>query len=63
MKESLELKEIFSANSAEIYEAWLDSILHTKMTGGNAECGKNIGDSFTAWDGYIKLTKMMRTLY
>ena len=23
------------------------------MTGGEAECGKNIGDTFTAWDRYI----------
>jgi hypothetical protein len=54
MKQSLELKEIFSANPSEIYEAWLDSDLHTKMTGGLALCSKNIGDSFTTWDGYIE---------
>lgn len=54
MKESLELKETFSANPSKIYEAWLDSTLHTKMTGGLAVCSKNIGDSFTTWDGYIE---------
>lgn len=54
MKESLKLKEIFSANPSKIYEAWLDSDLHTKMTGGLALCSKNIGDSFTTWDGYIE---------
>lgn len=54
MKESLELKEVFNAKPYEIYEAWLDSAKHSKMTGGQAECGKNIGDSFTTWDGYIE---------
>jgi len=54
MKQSLELKEIFSVDPSEIYEAWLDSDLHTKMTGGLALCSKNIGDSFTTWDGYIE---------
>jgi len=54
MKESLELKETFNVKPSEIYEAWLDSTQHSKMTGGHAECSKNIGDSFTTWDGYIK---------
>ncbi len=54
MKESLELIETFNVKPSEIYEAWLDSAIHSKMTGGEAECGKNIGDSFTIWDGYIK---------
>jgi len=53
MKEKLELKEIFDAEPSEIYEAWLDSELHGKMTGGEANCGIQIGDSFTTWDGYI----------
>lgn len=53
MKETLELKTTFNVKPHKIYEAWLDSKRHSKMTGGDAECGKEIGDSFTAWDGYI----------
>lgn len=53
MRETFELKEIFGVPPSKIYHAWLDSELHTKMTGGDAECGNQVGDSFTAWDGYI----------
>lgn len=53
MKETIELKEFFEAEPSEIYNAWLDSELHGKMTGGEAECSKEIAYSFSAWDGYI----------
>lgn len=53
MKESFELQIILPVQPVEIYEAWLDSSLHSKMTGGNAECSNKIDDPFTAWDGYI----------
>jgi activator of HSP90 ATPase len=54
MKESFEIKEVFNASPSDIYNAFLDSTKHSEMTGGEAECGKNIGDKFTAWDGYIE---------
>lgn len=54
MKESFEVKDIIAASPTQIYNAFLDSTVHTRMTGGEAECGKNIGDKFTAWDGYIE---------
>ncbi len=54
MKESLELRQNFKAKPSEIYVAWLDSIQHSKMTGGQAICSNKIGGSFTAWDGYIE---------
>ncbi len=53
MKESITLKTTIKASPQEIYNAWLDSRLHSKMTGGLAKCSNEIGDSFTAWDGYI----------
>jgi activator of HSP90 ATPase len=53
MKESLELKEVFNVSASELYHAWLDSELHTQMTGGEAECSNQTGASFSAWDGYI----------
>ncbi|HIN38835.1 MAG TPA: ATPase [Flavobacteriales bacterium] len=53
MKEIVELKEIIKATTKEIYSAWLNSQLHTQMTGGEANCSDKVGASFTAWDGYI----------
>jgi len=43
-----------NASAKQIYTAWLSSDGHTKMTGGAATITNKIGDSFTAWDGYIK---------
>ena len=53
MKETIQLQVIFNAKSSQVYEAWLSSAHHTKMTGGEAVCTQNIGDTFSAWDGYI----------
>jgi uncharacterized protein YndB with AHSA1/START domain len=36
-----------------VYDAWLDSAGHTKMTGAEAEASDKVGAAFTAWDGYI----------
>lgn len=41
------------ASPQEIYEAWLDSAQHSKMTGGEALITKIEGEEFSAWDGYI----------
>ena len=54
MKESFELRHNFRAKPSQIYVAWLDSIQHSKMTGGPAKCSNKIGETFTAWDGYIE---------
>jgi len=53
MKEIFEIKEIFKAKRVRIYQAWLDSEEHTKMTGGVAECSAKVDGYFSAWDGYI----------
>ena len=53
MKEKIELKEIFTVEPSVIYNAWLDSEQHSKMTGGEAVCANKTGENFTAWDGYI----------
>ena len=47
------LKARMNATPEQIYNAWLSSEGHTSMTGGNATTSDKIGDSFTAWDGYI----------
>jgi uncharacterized protein YndB with AHSA1/START domain len=48
-----EMSEIFSKPPQEVYDAWLDSKTHSKMTGGKAKVSDKVGDSFEAWDGYI----------
>jgi uncharacterized protein YndB with AHSA1/START domain len=37
----------------QVYHAWLDSELHSTMTGGTAHVNAEIGVDFDAWDGYI----------
>ena len=46
-------KTSINALSKDIYEAWLSSEGHTKMTGGKANTSKEVGFEYTAWDGYI----------
>jgi activator of HSP90 ATPase len=47
------ISTFIKASPEQVYGAWLNSAPHSKMTGGEAECTDKIGDSFTAWDGYI----------
>ncbi|NNE29213.1 MAG: hypothetical protein HKN16_06230 [Saprospiraceae bacterium] len=53
MKEKCEFNEIFPVAPADLFNAWLSSEGHSQMTGGKAQCSKEIGASFSAWDGYI----------
>jgi uncharacterized protein YndB with AHSA1/START domain len=41
------------ATPVEIFEAWLGSIGHSEMTGGEATMSDEVGAEVTAWDGYI----------
>ncbi len=41
------------ASPEEIYQAWLDSLAHSEMTGGAANMSEQIGAEVSAWDGYI----------
>jgi uncharacterized protein YndB with AHSA1/START domain len=41
------------ASPVKIFEAWLDSIGHSEMTGGEATMSNEVGAEVTAWDGYI----------
>jgi uncharacterized protein YndB with AHSA1/START domain len=47
------LTALIPATPQAIYDAWLDSSGHTRMTGGEAQMSAEAGGSFTAWDGYI----------
>jgi activator of HSP90 ATPase len=48
------LKTTINARAEQIYQAWLSSEGHTKMTGGSASITDKVGDNFSAWDGYIE---------
>ena len=37
----------------EIYDAWLDSLGHSEMTGGEAMMSDEVGAEVSAWGGYI----------
>ena len=41
------------ATAKQIYKSWLSTQRHTKMTGGVAFVSDKVGETFTAWDGYI----------
>src|SRR5579871_935859 len=41
------------ASAQEIYDAWLDSLMHTEMTGAEAIQSDELGAEVAAWDGYI----------
>jgi|SRR5208337_4287437 len=41
------------ASAQEIYDAWLDSLAHSEMTGGAASMSDEIDAEVSAWDGYI----------
>ncbi|MFT6209654.1 MAG: activator of HSP90 ATPase [Bacteroidia bacterium] len=47
------LNEQFSVSATKLYNAWLNSEEHAKMTGGEAECSDVVGGLFSVWDGYI----------
>lgn len=54
MKIHFEVSAEITASPKQIYEAWLNSEQHSSMTGGSAIVSDMVGDSFTAWDGYIE---------
>ncbi|PCJ66748.1 MAG: hypothetical protein COA58_04625 [Bacteroidetes bacterium] len=44
---------VIKATPSQIYQAWLNSSQHSEMTGGEAIVSDKVGQTFTAWDGYI----------
>lgn len=47
------LRSVIPATPEQIYAAWLDSLAHTDMTGGEASMSDEVGALVSAWDGYI----------
>ncbi len=48
-----EVSTIVPRPPQEVYDAWLDSKQHSKMTGAKAKVSNKVGETFVAWDGYI----------
>lgn len=48
-----EVSDTISATPQQVYDAWLDSVGHTNITGGAAKASADLGGDFEAWDGYI----------
>jgi uncharacterized protein YndB with AHSA1/START domain len=53
MQYAFTLTTTIPASAREIYEAWLDSLAHSEMTGGEAIMSDEVGAEVAAWDGYI----------
>jgi uncharacterized protein YndB with AHSA1/START domain len=53
MQYAYTLTATIPASAQEIYDAWLDSLAHTQMTGGEAAMSDAVGDEVVAWGGYI----------
>ncbi len=53
MPYSFKLAATIPAAPEAIYDAWLDSAGHSKMTGAKATASDRVGAEFMAWDGYI----------
>lgn len=47
------LRSVIPATPEQVYAAWLDSLAHTDMTGGEASMSDEVGAAVSAWDGYI----------
>ena len=49
---------VVPASPREVYDAWLSSDGHTRMTGSPAHATAQAGAAFDAWDGYIRGTNL-----
>ena len=47
------VSDVIPGTPDEVYDAWLDSDGHSKMTGSPAHVSADVGGKFDAWDGYI----------
>jgi uncharacterized protein YndB with AHSA1/START domain len=52
------VSDLIPATPEAIYNAWLSSDEHSKMTGSMANVSSRAGEGFEAWDGYIQGTNI-----
>jgi len=53
MTEQIKVIASIPASPKQIYDAWLSSKEHSKMTGSKATSSAKLNGKFTAWDNYI----------
>lgn len=53
---SLHHTVVIPASPAEVYAAYTDPKLHAEFTGADATGEPKVGETFTAWSGYIEGT-------
>jgi uncharacterized protein YndB with AHSA1/START domain len=53
MPYDFQLTTIIPASPQEIYDAWLDNVAHSEMTGAEALMSDELDAEISAWDGYI----------
>jgi activator of HSP90 ATPase len=61
MSKRFTLSQEFSVPAEKLYSAWLDSKGHAEITGAAATSGNQVGDTFSAWGGYISGTHVELT--
>ncbi len=54
MSIEFEISDVIPASPDVIFNAWLSSDEHSRMTGGQAKVSAKIGETFEAWNGYIQ---------
>jgi uncharacterized protein YndB with AHSA1/START domain len=58
MAYDFEVSDVVPAPPEVVYRAWLSSVEHSAMTGGEAHIDDREGGEFDAWDGYIHGTTL-----
>jgi uncharacterized protein YndB with AHSA1/START domain len=54
------ISAVIPASPKAVYDAWLDSAAHARMTGTHTAKGSTkVGDRHEAWDGYISGTNLL----
>jgi uncharacterized protein YndB with AHSA1/START domain len=53
MTETIEVSDVLPGLPHRIYQAWLDSEIHSTFTGAQASIDARVGGQHAAWDGYI----------
>jgi len=53
MSQTIKQTVIFSATPHEVYEALMDEKIHARFSASAAQISRQVGGTFTAYDGYI----------
>jgi activator of HSP90 ATPase len=56
--ESFKIQSTFKVNPEILYNAWLDSRIHTEMSGADSQIDPEPNGSFNIWNGYITGTTL-----